>query len=869
MKKGSMPELEEGPLPLVVASHDVPHAGAAVADGQVSTPSENDHGSCGRRWPEEEGPLFWDVTAYMLDERWFVLVLWPGNEYAPYIDDDLGWNASHSYGREYAIQALFGSPSPSVSPSGNHAPHSPPTLRVDTDAARDAVCCLPGVTLDNFVHIIRSLLPDVDTVPLHRFFFPGAPGWMSVSAVANMRLVCKSWNAAISHEMAWISAALLPAARHVPGWRSCIKAAGKCDVRLVYGPYVPIDLVDEQVTRATAVYAGEGCPRRDFGRFLSGLALPRLEVLVIRPGTSLASYLIAMPTYERPLEAYKLRVYESSCPLALVAPNVQRAALYLHTWDQLVRALDPLTSLRRLVVEDIIGSCSADFTELLRHTPFHSLRFIRLQCTQSQAAASQNTGSPLHCPALIDMDVSGPVSVHAENLETCKLLDVTVGDVLPVLEAAPGLFALHLRLAQHHIASSIPSTAQPLTQPLTQPLEQVSLDLSRLETLHLAGEMASHTLEFFRSITAYGLAEAQVFCSMPPSPSYVDLAWLNKRLIRAIKLNPPHAPGHLTSILREVRDTLRDDGHLELARKLRDIPSHPHTWVEGPPPEMALAELIALARSLSSAIDDTIIRGPPPHSGHLLSEVVDAALIAVGVGDPVSAKSQLSIWEVGSLVHYLLTTRKGECQLTFTMEKNGIGEWLDDHRRTILDNTIFGAARMLFGLTVAQPRSLVVRGDPFEGIVPPAGSPDVRMMSDMLRLYSSVNSLRLEYEDLNLTFGCTLLSAMEDPLALPNLARIVVKCAPDRDRPLGHYEDGRYVGPDNDSPGTVLNAVLDMLMYRGKAGASPLVLEIHGGFCLSQPDGDRASALARQLEVFALCVRPGGHHSCEVCSWIH
>lgn len=719
---------------------------------------------------------------------------------------------------------------------------------------------LPGNHLFIFADLVDRLQPPIDLVPLGDFWDPDGVGGRALQDITNIQRACSLWNAtAKAFGALW--GAFVPAAETVQALSRVLVRAQGANIRLAYRATIPKAVTDALLHRATAIYAGDDCPWRHFARTLRG-TLPVLEVLILHPRTNEMPSL-PLRSFDHSLYAPFLRICDVWCPLRLVAPRLQRLGMRYYTPAQILSTLAGLAdvSLQRLEIENICVTVDLDYTGLLDGVRTDRLRFLRIAAPNNLSGALNVDGERLHFPDMTTLDVSGPIWLRAPLAASVKIFNADANEILCMLHGLPGVNTLHVRprpvwdltpratvLADHHITLPVPVHCATVIQ--------------------VAGVMSQQTLDLMSGISIPALQSLTMFCDMPTEPQHQVLRDARSTIHAAMvaeELNQVPNAATVLDCLTEAARLLRRAGHHAMCIRFHTIPGHPGEWPATHGIEWASAA--TTARATIQALDEAYQRPEAVHNGVLLRRVVDAALTAIGV-DALDDSADIDIWPGDRSIRFVAVVNAGQCTLNFSMANTRTNEWPTStwHSWERTDSRTFGMARMLWGLSSLQPRSMRFQGDMLRHLPAGFGDGDVRLLREALHLYDRLEVLRLDYSFFG-RYELLLPRALSDAHTLPGLKRMIVVCAQTRDSPLGEDIAGEYVGEEI-GPGLVVSAVQNMLSMRAENGERLETLELEGSFCLQEAYGrGLASIVPEVILENVVCKRPGGAHLCGQCSW--
>ncbi|VDC03134.1 unnamed protein product [Peniophora sp. CBMAI 1063] len=329
----------------------------AVADDD-SAPSEADVPPLAFEPPVDEesdggvegGPTFWESDSEdSSNERavWGPTPFIHGRGRTPYAEEDydFGWKASLP--APWYRRGFRGGSVSFPAGASDWAPPDTPTqvenvADIQSDIAEDgrldgSANRLPATSLDIFTYVLSEIVPRPSELPLQAFFQPGGRGAEAVATLTSIMSTCSLWHDTTASMSAVVWGPLVSAVQDEDGWHIAMGRAGDAKVRLVYRWGVPRELVDAEIERASAIYAGRDCEWRHFGRILSNKNLSAVEVLYLRPNARRMPQ-TALRIYG-PLDMLSLRIYVSTSPIIVNAPLLQYLGLLYHTLEQITSIL--------------------------------------------------------------------------------------------------------------------------------------------------------------------------------------------------------------------------------------------------------------------------------------------------------------------------------------------------------------------------------------------------------------------------------------------------------------------------------------------------------------------------------------------------
>lgn len=709
--------------------------------------------------------------------------------------------------------------------------------------------------LDVFAEIVKLIVPPISEVPLHRYYEPGGAGAVAKDSITSMMQTCQLWNGSLADMHAIVWGSLVPAAYDKDSWRAAMQRAGNANVRLVYRWGIPDELVDAVLGRATAIYAGNDHPWRYLGRVLRNRSLPALEVLYLRPDTR-GMPRTALRMYG-PVRAPLLRICVTSSPLILDAPNLLYLGVMHHTKAQLFTVLQQVPPLRWLSIQSPRERSLIDLTALIGTTSTDRLKFLRISSHATACTPLDTALPPLSCPALEDLDVSGPTWLRAPCLRDACVRNVHAEELLRMLELAQSVETVRARWREVW-DSDTPLMAEKRLGP-AQPLL-----LDALTHLDLAGSMSRSTLTFLESISAPHLSGMRLFCDMPPAPDHDALRAVRDDVsmqLAAAQQNGFIDVGDLSGSLSDARTTLLEAGYGSIAHRLATKVGFPNLWNGQAGP--SAMDMAATATELVDELQLAFHSDPQPHGGVLLHAVTEAALRAFAVEGNGIGTLNISCG-MQELVFEALVGRSG-CRLLFLMASTPTNEWGRWYTRSTGDSVISGAARMLHGLRPLRPRRLNVQGGPYGAHTLAS---EAQTLGEVLQHYAQVEDTHLDCSDSGWQ-GFPLLSSLSDITVLPGLKKLVLRCASEKSAGWEDRERLQYhINRVDERTGTILAVALRSLAARFERGGELVILELEGGCCLEEGVGRQLQGMAHTLTVSTVCIRPGGRAHCNICGWL-
>lgn len=527
---------------------------------------------------------------------------------------------------------------------------------------------------------------------------------------------------------------IVPAAVTPTDWIKIVSRTGDAPIRLSYRDGIDTALLDSQLYRASAIYAGYECSRDDFTSLLDrNSCLPALQVLYLRPWHhGLPSG--HLPSASHELSAPRARICETSFPIILGdAPNLQRLGCSNYNEAQLMSLLErPRPSLIRLDVSEIRSDRAIDLTALLNRLNPTSLEFLRIRCgpAVSGPLPKASAGYQVHLPLLKTLDVGGPFWLNAPSVRFARIFNAGPREILSIMDGLPSVKQLHLRWRPGQSADIHP------------PLPRV---LPALKSLHIAGVTSEDTTLFLRHISAKSLQALQMFCDMREQAKFSTLPTIRHETANALEVFGEDAE-QLRQSLGRIQMRLCDGGYQALGDRLDDVlmpglEELGETIAE--PPDTIEAMRIA-ATEIVAALSLEETRGPPPHADILLEGVVTAALAVVGLSLPHSGSDDMLLYEDDIGVQCHARARGQTCHIRLTMLPAG------DKFRTGLhlqpsDSPAFCFARFLFGLGPLRPRRMRIKGDILRILPDQYGEDELNEIREALQRYVSVEELSVDF----------------------------------------------------------------------------------------------------------------------------
>ncbi|VDB90184.1 unnamed protein product [Peniophora sp. CBMAI 1063] len=826
----------------------------------------------------EGGTMFWESDSESSTHEstsWGPTAFVTGRGPAPYREDeyDFGWKATRPPPwrvRRLSYPAVgFGADSFGDHPDGPWAAEEEADPNPQDDEASAGSWNpedhdgsnneLPAASLDVFTYVLGHVVPAAGELPLDTFFERGGRGAESIASLTSMMHTCRLWRDTTLSLSALVWGPLVSEARDEAGFLIAMERARDAKVRLVYRSGIPRSLLDAQLERASAVYAGRDFQWRHFGIVLAKNDLRHLEVLYLRPNTSRMPN-TALRIYG-PLDMQSLRIYVSACPIIVKAPHLQYLGLLFHTLDQITTVLEnlALAPLQWLWIDKPRETRKIDLTALVRMTASQNLKFLRITGNDTMATSLDATQDVHVCDSLEILDVSGPIWVSSLSLDIAKFFNVYAADLRRILSHNSSVSVLSIRWhseATLHV---------PPPFPWADDLEGRVM-LERLRDMRFAGVISRETVVFLDGIHAPNLTDLQVFCDMPPPPRHDVLAAVHDDLRDSLHDAQVNAtpPASLSQALRTALSTLQRDGHKALARSVLETPGFPHAWATDDEPFTA-GELQAAAVSILLGLEQAMEAPPAVHNGHLLRDVASAALRAAEAVHEEHAV--LSLVRSRDSIDFEATTRDGACTLRFSMATTRTNEWARWDVREKGDSMLYGVARMLHGLQTIRPRALNVRGDPFPCMFGEVfgSTPDRHALHDALREYGEVTQLRLEYGYREYVRRYDFLLALHDATVLPSLEHLIVRCV--EEWPLPEFELSRkqYFNERDKEVDETLDALWEMLSSRANAGGGIKKLELVGRCCIAEAHASRLKSACNSLVISTDCLRRAEPYECTVC----
>ncbi|VDB94108.1 unnamed protein product [Peniophora sp. CBMAI 1063] len=802
----------------------------------------------------------WGEGAAPADREWRVGATPNGGGVSIYEDDDLGWAVSIRW-RGWRWGSPVAPPQPfGVVPPTDPAGVVPPNNALPPHPGNR----LPAGQFFLFVELLERLIPPVDRLAVGSFWRPENPGGLALQDIKHVLCVCQVWHDT-ANSLGAIWGAFIPVAHNEHTLAVMLERARGANIRLAYTRGIPKAVTDALLPRATAIYAGQDCPWRNFARVL-GQRLPLLQVLILRPDATGASS-SPLRSFDGVLDAPSMYICELSCPLPLNAPGLLRLAIRFCTSPQIERVLSSIAevSLLRLVLESIPDTQRMNLTALLRRIRPDRLSFLRIGASYSQVAGMDFSSAKVSFPELDTVDLPGPTWLGAPNIRFAKIFNINADEALCMLDGLSNAEVLHIR-------GRADGDLHPRTPVQASHHVELPIELVRAHTIYLAGVMSEDTWTLLDGIFAKNLRYLHMFCDMPAAPDHGALDDVRGRIQTSLAASSATAASAtLRTALLQAQAALRAVGHHVMARKLNDIDGYPvGEWGFGPAHEVndvpPWAQLEAAAQEAMGTLAAAFEQPPARHNGFLLNRVASAALDVMDIEDLEAFETEFDITPEGKGV--CCTARIGERRLAFVMADSDSNEWPkawgQDAR---VDSGIFGLSRLLFGLSFLKPVYLKFSDDRFRSLGWGPERADKRALRQVLRGYDRVTSLILDYAWTGYT-RFELLDVLADPTTLPRMQRLVVLCAPPHDKPIGEYLNGEYFGPTPDEAQKVVRAVLRMLDARSAhADEGVDYLDLRGGFCMSEDLVNDAQGLVGRLLMDEVkCVRPGGAEFCAICS---
>lgn len=634
---------------------------------------------------------------------------------------------------------------------------------------------------------------------------------------------------------------IVPAAMTTRAWLTVTPRVQEAPMRIVYRDTILPDLLDPQIPRASAIYAGGDC---SWSRFpldkLTQTDLPHLQVLYLRPDiddprswANSDNQPVAPADSPTPtIVAPRLRICESYYPLIVLGP-VQRLACVLFTESQLLDVLRPLNALRRIDIAYIRGTEPIDLTSLIRETGGNSsgtthLQFLRIRCGPARYLSLNTYQAPLDTPVLRTLDVGGPISLNAPQLVFARINNVHAREALVMIQSMASLVHLHLRWRL------------PL-EPL-HPDNGHTVRVERLQELYIASDLSHEALMFLSGLRAPNLRALHLICNMrgPADPDALPA-------IRTHITHSLHVAGEDADDLRvrlnEAQSSLLDAGYEDLAELLDNVvaPGLVDDWGEDADAGPDLTTLRGSAEEVVSGIQTRVHVPKQPHAGVLLRTVVGAALAIPDV--PVSGECHLALHDDGHAIHMHAQVMKHAYDMRYTMPyvpAHGYGS--NNHYSRPGDSPAFGAARMLFGLLPLRPCLLTLKGDPVAPHTLDNSDADMRMLRNVLRQYDSVEVLNFDFTSPS-RMGTKFLRLLDDVSVLPQLRSLTVKV------------------PDHHDLFEPFWGILEEVLTERDAA---LEVSIIGSFCVGEAYAMRLESAVNSLILKTRCAGPS---DCTVCSW--
>ncbi|VDC00360.1 unnamed protein product [Peniophora sp. CBMAI 1063] len=708
---------------------------------------------------------------------------------------------------------------------------------------------LPADNLDVFAYILGWLVPRISETPVDGYFRPGGPGHDALMSIKSVTHSCRLWRNTTMQLKATVWGPLVAAARDETSWQSALEKAGEANIRVVYCTGVPHELCDAELHRASAVYAGRDLEWRNFGPLLTDADLKNLEVLYLCPNRRLMPK-SSLRMYG-PLEAPALRICVTATPFLLRAPKLRYLGLQHQSRTQVLTVLSGLKDIPLfwLAIDRPREPGVIDASEIVRAVTTEHLRFLRIGASTRQFAILDTSVEPTSCPSLEIADVCGPSWLAAPRLDIAQVFGAHPGEVLSMLSRARNVRVLRTKWRNPWSPEFTPA--------LDVPFDGLSpLALPRLEKLEIVGIMARETQQFLAGLSAPNLAEMQMFCDMPPQPVHQVLVTSRGALHAELQSidNALSGRDDLAQLLISTRNNLRAAGQDGVAQIMTRTPNFPQAWTPAEWPNVA--ELRAMTRDFLDSLAVAIESPPAPHNGHLLREVVQAAMLAAALSADDAAV--MKIKSNRDAAEFLVSYRDGACTMTFAMVGSRTNQWATSWE-TRGDSMLYGVARMLFGLSVAQTRELHVVGEPFASLWPPNG-PDVDALLQSLREYAMVHTLCVDYAYSYMTANpCQFLRVIRDATVLPSLRSAVVRCAP-------KWSDRTRIPQVDARVAAVMTALKEVLESRMAEGGPLMALELEGACCIPAADVKTLKGLVNSVILSTVCIRAENRQLCSVCN---
>ncbi|VDB99531.1 unnamed protein product [Peniophora sp. CBMAI 1063] len=354
---------------------------------------------------------------------------------------------------------------------------------------------------------------------------------------------------------------------------------------------------------------------------------------------------------------------------------------------------------------------------------------------------------------------------------------------------------------------------------------------------------------------------------MPPPPRHKLLADIHD-LIRLELENAQFngSTGALVEVLKSGQSDLRRHGHRATAQSMLRTEGFPHAWA---PEEqlLTLADLQATTNSILQDLRGVMLAPPALHNGYLLCDVAAAAIQCAGVANDESG--ELAVTRSRRSVDFSVAMRGGTCKLKFSMATTPSNEWTRWDTREGGDSLLFGVARMLYGLRPVRPCMMKVRGDLFPRMfaLPGGSRPDEDYLREILREYTKVSQLRLDYGNIDYVRRHNFLLAMRDASVMPNVKHLVIKCVDDW--PILEFVESRkrHIRERDREVDDVLTAVWETMHTRADGGGVLDVLELEGRCCIPEDHARGLQTLVGRVMVTARCIRSDSASDCDICSW--
>lgn len=685
------------------------------------------------------------------------------------------------------------------------------------------------------------LLPPDDVVPMAGFYDSERLGRRCLDDAITLLKVCRWWHhSAMDFRAMW--AAFIPAAKHEDIWRLLVeRAAGSTSLRLSYCSGIDPQLVNELLPRATAIYATDDHPWEMFNAAFAGKILPNLQILCLKPYERFMPRTVLPSHSGAPLTARRLRILETSTPLAVVASAVDDIGLHYHNAEQLATTLTQDMRPVRLVINRPREVGPLDWTALVRRVDYSHLVILKVRGLDAQSGRlNLSEDMRLDLPFLQCLDATGPISVKCPRLFLAKLFNVLVAEALFVLQETTSVAHLHLRWT--------PSEANFAGEP--EPLH-----LERLTNLSIAGEISRDTLVFLNSIRAPALEEFEVFAVMDAPPDHAVLRPV-KESVQSWLVVHGEDMEELLARLRQTHSDLRRAHHDDLANMLRPLIFEA---LVAP----SLQDVRHLAQNLVSRLSDAEHAPPADHGGVLLAQIAQEMMTVASTGQtPLENCQELKVSKCfggDNCVEFEATLPGQECVMRFILDATVVSGWgLSDAGGSLTHRV----ARMLFGLQPLRPRKLHFVGEPLRNQPNALGEADVEMLLEVLATYDTVAEIRLDFAR-DWLLPRTLCIAVADHETLPELERITVVCEPSYKNSYGlHDSDNREMSLD------LWLLILDIVQQRSESGRPIATLSLEGDFCIREVHAGAAEDWVGDVDLEGVkCKNSGGSSKCRICRW--